>query len=126
MNRWRVPYLAALVPILLAISLHLYEHVALSDNGFSPGFFLWSLLPYAVCIFGLALSWNPLSLAFAASVALAFDLLAHYSVFIHPTSSTAPLILLFMPIYNAVLWIPAAMLLAHLARRWLAGSARAP
>ena len=116
----RGAYLPALAPILLAVGLHLYEHAALSDNGFSPGFFLWSLLPYAVCVAGLAMRWNPMSLAFAASVALAFDLLAHYSAFIHPTSSTAPLILLFMPIYDAVLWIPAAMLLAHLARRLLA------
>jgi hypothetical protein len=119
-------YLAALAPVLLGIGLHLYEHAALSDNGFSPAFFLWSVLPYAVCIAGLTMAWNPLSIGFAASVALAFDLLAHYSVFIHPTSSTAPLVLLFMPIYNAVLWIPAAMLLAHLVRRWLAQDARNP
>jgi hypothetical protein len=113
----RGAYLTALVPILLGAALHLYEHVGLSDNGFSLGFFLWSLLPYGLCVAGLALSWRPLSVAFAASVALAFDLLADYSVFIHPTSSTAPLVLLFMPLYSTVLWIPLAMLLAHLARR---------
>jgi hypothetical protein len=123
-SRIRGAYLLALAPIVLAVGLHLYEHVALSDNGFSPGFFLWSLLPYAACIAGLAAGWNPLSLAFAASVALAFDLLAHDGVFIHPTSSTAPLILLFMPICNAVLWIPATLLLAHMARRWLGKYAR--
>jgi hypothetical protein len=114
----------AAAPILLAIALHLYEHIALSDNGFSLGFFLWSILPYGVCIAGLTMSWHSLSVAFAAAVALTFDLVAHYSVFIHPTSSTAPLILLFTPIYDALLWIPAAMLLAYLARRWLANGAR--
>jgi hypothetical protein len=120
----RGAYSAALLPIMLAIGLHLYEHLALSDNGFSPGFLLWSLLPYGVCVAGLAAGLHPASLAFAASVALAFDLLAHYGVFIHPTSSTAPLILLFMPIYNAVLWVPAAMLVAHLVRRRLAAGNR--
>jgi hypothetical protein len=125
-SRIRGVYLAALAPILLGIGLHLYEHAALSDNGFSPGFFLWSVLPYGVCIAGLTMAWNPLSLAFAATVALVFDLFAHYSVFVHPTSSTAPLVLLFMPIYDTVLWIPAAMLLAHLARRLLANRMRHP
>ena len=115
---------AALAPIALGVALHLYEHAALSGNGFSPGFFLWSLLPYALCAAGLAMAWNPRSVA--AAVALAFDLLAHYSVFVHPTSSTTALVLLFMPIYNAVLWVPAAMLLAHLAQRWLANGTRHP
>ena len=124
MSKLRSGYVLALVPVLLAVALHFYEHVALSDNGFSLGFFLWAVMPYGLCVAGLAMSWNPLSVGFAATVALAFDLLAHHSVFIHPTNSTAPLILLFMPLYNAVLWIPAAMLLAHLARRWLANSER--
>jgi hypothetical protein len=119
----RAPRLA-LVPIVLGIALHLYEHVELSDDGFSLGFFLWSLLPYALCLCGLAMAWNPRSVAFGATVALAFDLLAHYSVFVRPTNSTAALVLLFMPLYNAILWIPAALLLAHLARRWRANSAR--
>jgi phosphoglycerol transferase MdoB-like AlkP superfamily enzyme len=126
MSRMRGAYVVALVPILLGVSLHLYEHVALSDHGFSPGFFLWAVMPYGLCIVGLALSWNPYSIGFAAAVVLTFDLLAHYAVFIHPTSSTAPLVLLFMPLYDAVLWIPAALLLAHSARRWLIGRARHP
>ena len=115
----RGAYSAASVPILLAIGLHLYEHISLSDNGFSPGFFLWAVMPYALCIAGLALWPHPLAIGFAATVALAGDFMAHYAVFIHPTSSTAPLILLFMPIYNTLLWIPAALLLAHLVRRRL-------
>jgi hypothetical protein len=114
----------ALLPILAGIGLHGYEHALESDNGFSLGFFLWSVMPYGICVAGLTMSWNPLSVAFAAAVALASDLLAHYSVFVHPTSSTAPLVLLFMPIYDTVLWIPAALLLAHLARRWLTNGAR--
>jgi hypothetical protein len=118
-SRLRGIYLAAVAPMLLGIGLHLYEHVAKSDNGFSPAFFLWAVMPYGLCLAGLAVSRRPLSLGFAAAVALAFDLVAHYSVFIHPTSSTAPLILLFMPFYNAVIWIPAALLLAHLVRQRL-------
>jgi hypothetical protein len=126
MSRIRGTYVVAIVPLVLGIALHLYEHVALSDNGFSLGFFLWSILPYGMCVAGLAMSWNPLPVGFAATVALMFDLVAHYSVFVHPTNSTAPLILLFAPLYDALLWIPAAMLLAHLARRWLASAARNP
>ena len=117
MSRIRGTYVVAIVPLVLGIALHLYEHVALSDNGFSLGFFLWSISPYGLCGAGLAMAWNPLSVGFAAAFALTFDLVAHYSVFVHPTSSTAPLILLFTPLYDTLLWIPAAMLLAHLARR---------
>ena len=105
---------------MLGIGLHLYEHAALSDNGFSPAFFLWAAMPYGLCLTALALRRQPLSIGFAATVALAADVVAHYSVFFHPTSSTAPLILLFMPLYNTLLWMPAALLLAHLVRRRLA------
>jgi hypothetical protein len=121
-KRLRGLYPAALVPILLGIGLHLYEHAALSDNGFSPGFFLWAAMPYGLCMAGLALRRQPLAIGFAATLALAADLVAHYSVFFHPTSSTAPLILLFMPLYNALLWIPAGLLLERdcfkLNRNW--------
>jgi hypothetical protein len=122
MSGMRGAYSAALAPILLGIGLHLYEHAALSDNGFSPAFFLWAVMPYGLCMAGLVLRRQPLAVGFAATVALAADAIAHYSVFVHPTSSTAPLILLFMPLYNTLLWIPGALLLAYLVRRRLGGS----
>jgi membrane protein implicated in regulation of membrane protease activity len=46
-----------------------------------------------------------------AVVALLFDLLAHYEVFVHPTSSTAALALLFAPLWNTLVFSPIAILL---------------
>ena len=51
------------------------------------------------------------------SVAFALDLLAHYDVFVNPTSSTAALALLVVPLWSALLFAPTVMLIAWLAVR---------
>jgi hypothetical protein len=52
-----------------------------------------------------------------ALIALLFDLLAHYQVFVHPTSSTAALALVFTPLWNTLIFSPIAMVLAWLVLR---------
>ena len=55
--------------------------------------------------------------ALGVSVAFALDLLAHYDVFVNPTSSTAALALLVVPLWSALLFAPVVMLIAWLAVR---------
>ena len=73
---------------------------------FSLGFFLWAVMPYGLCLVGLVLFAKPVPIGLCAAVALLFDFLAHHAVFIRPTSSTAPLVLLFMPLWHVLLFVP--------------------
>jgi hypothetical protein len=41
-----------------------------------------------------------------SGIALGLNAMSVYAVFIHPTSSTTPLILLFVPLYNLVIFTP--------------------
>ena len=100
----------------VAIALHAYEQFVKSADP-SFGWLMWSLVPYALCLFVLSKSASTIPAALGVSVALAFDSLAHYAVFISPKSSTAALALLFGPLWNMLLVSPLTMLVAWLAVR---------
>ena len=107
---------AALGVTTLAGFLHAYENLAKAAEP-SLAWFLWAMLPYVVCL----LIWIRSSVgspAFAGVIAaLAFDLVAHYDVFIHPTTSTAALAMIFVPLWSTLLFCPVAMLVVWLAVR---------
>ena len=106
----------AIAVIALAIALHAYEQLAKSSAP-SLGFFLWAMVPYAVCFLVLIRSRSGIPAALGVSVALALDLLAHYDVFVSPTSSTAALALVAVPLWSAFLFAPAVMVVAWLVVR---------
>ena len=108
-----------LLIVLAALGLHGYEHIVESATGFSLGWFLWAMLPYGICLAGLALAPDGLPVAVAAAVALGFDALAFHAVFIRPTGSTAALLLIWAPIWNTLLLVPGTMLLTWLFMRWV-------
>ena len=56
----------------------------------------------------------------ALALMLAADVAAFVSVFVWPTDAQSSLILLFMPLYNVVIVLPAALLLAATVRHVLA------
>jgi hypothetical protein len=106
----------AVAVIALAVALHAYEQLAKSSAP-SFGFFLWAMVPCAVCFLVLIRSQSGIPAALGVSVAFALDLLAHYDVFVSPTSSTAALALVAVPLWSALLFAPAVMLIAWLAVR---------
>jgi hypothetical protein len=111
------PHASVIAVAVLGTALHAYESFGLADDGPSPGFFLWGIFPYLLCLV-VAMSSKSAVPAFAgAVVALLFDLLAHYQVFVHPTSSTAGLALLFTPLWNTLVFSPLAILVIWLIRR---------
>jgi hypothetical protein len=107
----------ALAVLALGFALHAYEQLALS-TAFSPGWLLWSLLPYGVCLVVLLRSASGVPALSGVLVAFVFDLIAHDEVFVHPTSSTAALALIFVPLSSALIVCPGAMLIAYLLVRW--------
>ena len=111
------PHLSVIAVTVVGATLHAYESFALTDDGPSLAFFLWGIVPYLLCLV-VAMSSKSAVPAFAgALVALLFDLLAHYQVFVHPTSSTAGLALLFTPLWNTLVFSPLTILVVLLILR---------
>lgn len=109
------PYVVGLT--VTAAALHAYEHLYQSSGGPSIGFLLWAMVPYGLC---LALATFPATrgpVIAGAALAFAFDLWGHYAVFVNPRGSTAALVLLFIPLWSAILVVPLATLAAWLIER---------
>ena len=107
---------AALGVTALSGVLHAYENFAKAAEP-SLAWFLWAMLPYGVClVVWVRSSVGAPSLA-GVIAALAFDLVAHYDVFVHPTRSTAALAMIFVPLWSTLLFCPVAMLAVWLAVR---------
>jgi len=92
---------------LAAAALHLYENAVLA-SGFSWGWWLWQMMPYAIVLLLARFSRLGIALVPGAALALAIDLWTHYAVFVAPTSSTAALAVIWMPIWNTVVIVPVA------------------
>ena len=122
--RFKAPHLGLIVIVLLAIALHVYETYVNSPGGI--GFLLWSSMPYALCVIVAALSTSSIPAVAGAVTAFLFDLGAHNDVFVHPTSSTAGLALLFVPLWNTLVFSPLAMFAAWSLRLRAGASEIAP
>ena len=109
-------YKLALIVTAVAAGLHVYENLAKSAEP-SVGWFLWAMLPYAVCVAVWARSAVGVPALAGVAIAFAFDLVAHYDVFVKPTRSTAALAMIFVPLWSALLFCPAAMFVGWLAVR---------
>jgi hypothetical protein len=95
----------ALVLLLFGVCLHTYVE-AVKSSSFSTGFWLLSLSPYIVAALLLFAFRKPHMAAGALILPAIFDLGSYYSAFIDPQSSTASLGLLFVPIWNLLLFGP--------------------
>src|SRR5690242_18881078 len=97
------PHPAVYAILVIAIAVHAYHHLT-SES--SPGFFAWALVPYAVALTIACFRGARIAVAAGAALALALDVWTYYVV-AHPTSSTAGLALLWMPLWNAIIVVPA-------------------
>ena len=109
-------YRLALGVTALAVGLHGYENFVKAAEP-SLAWFLWAMLPYVICL----AVWMRSSIGGTALAgvlaALAFDLVAHYDVFVHPTRSTAALAMIFVPLWSTLLFCPVAMFIVWLTVR---------
>ena len=82
---------------------------------FLAGVTLFSLVPYGITA---AVARRAAAAgAIAGTVALAADCFAVYAGLIRPAGSTAGLILMFMPVWNLFVFVPAALALAFTVQR---------
>jgi hypothetical protein len=93
---------------MAAIGLHVYEHIYKSSGDVSIGFSLWPMLPYALSLTLSSFQAIRKSAIAGAVLALIFDMWGHYAVFINPDSSTASLVLLFIPLWSTIILVPAS------------------
>lgn len=100
--------------VLCGLLIHLKTAFRESSDpwsGFTVGLLLWSLLPYLVIeLASRKSSWGALCAAVAVFLA---DLYVHLAVFVWPGSSTAPLGLVAMPLWNLVLVVPVSFVAGY-------------
>lgn len=108
-----IAYRTSLIIISCAVVLHIATafQSASGFSGFTIGLLLWSIFPYGIALaLSYALERKRIVLWGLIPIFL-FDLLMFGEVFIFPSSSTASIGLLFMPLWNLVLILPGGMIL---------------
>ncbi len=117
---------AAVMVALLGIALHGYISLfkaADGPNAFTLGLLAFSVVPYVVCLLVTLMGkGQPLVGLFGAVAALVMSGITYHSVFTAPSSSTAAIGLLFVPLVNLLVAVPAGMLVGLGLRWWLARS----
>jgi hypothetical protein len=107
--------------IAAGIALHAYIDLFLSARPISVFGFLgvigWPSLPYVVCAVVLRVWGNVRAAIGGSATALILDALTVYAVFIHPTTSTAPLAMMFVPLWSLLLFTPLGLSVGWLADR---------
>jgi len=91
--------------LLFGVTLHTYTNFFAIESP-SLGWWLWPLTPYLAGAIMLFLFKRPHATAGALLIPAILDAGNYYSVFIHPTSSTAALGMLFVPLWNLLLFVP--------------------
>ncbi len=117
-----MPRITAIGVISLGVVLHLYTGFFRGDGGFDlfkAKLLFFSCVPYFICTIIVFLKKDDIIVLFGAGFPLVLDLFMHYSVFINPTSSTAALGLLFMPIWNIVVFMPLGFLFGFCLKRFV-------
>jgi len=97
--------LMAYTLLLFGVTLHTYTNFFAIESP-SLGWWLWPLTPYLAGAIMLFLFKRPHATAGALLIPAILDAGNYYSVFIHPTSSTAALGMLFVPLWNLLLFVP--------------------
>lgn len=87
------------------------------SGGAALGMFLWLMVPYGLSLLLSAFAALRTPAIAGAALALASDLLTHFSLLVDPQGSTASVVLMFVPLWNTVLLVPVATLVAWLAAR---------
>ncbi len=110
--------------IIIAAAMLLHVYVGYFKASGEPylllqwGLIVWAWLPYLVCLLLAVGKRNPLMPLCGALLPLFLDLMTYYLVFINPTSSTAAIAWVVMPLWNLILFMPFGLLTGFLIVRF--------
>ena len=110
-SQLRSPHPAIYVILGLAVAVHLYGNLTLVSRDFSSGSFLWALLPYGVVLALACFDGTRIPVVAGAALALVADIWTYHGVAVS-TSSTAGLAFLWVPLWNAIIVVPAGTFVA--------------
>jgi hypothetical protein len=102
--------------VAFGLIIHVYTYIFKAQNKFdfeTFGFLLMALMPYIICLIIILTKNNSVMPLTGSILPLLIDTFTYYSVFIKPSSSTASLALLWMPIWNMLLILPLGLLIGY-------------
>lgn len=105
-----------------ALLLHATTAFIKSEGGVTPfsiGLMIWSWLPYLLSIWFFSLIRRSLVPLSGVVPPLIMDAWTFYVVFISPQNSTAALALIWVPLWNLVIFLPAGLLTGWILSRIL-------
>ncbi len=113
----KLKYAIAASLVLFGIGLHAYTGFV-EATSFSLPFLLWSISPYVLV--GILTAAGPSQMLIGALFLIAAaDFSVFHAAFLHPTSSTAPIALICMPMWNVLVVGPVGAALGWLVA-WVA------
>lgn len=115
------PHVGTLVVAAAAAVLHAIECFAEGMSDAALGFFVWGMTPYCLCLMISSLGTLRVAPVVGGVLALAADMLVHFEVFVAPQSSTAALLLIFVPLWSNLVIVPAGTIVAWLIARRSSG-----
>ncbi|MDD7986752.1 hypothetical protein PQO01_17520 [Lentisphaera marina] len=97
---------------IIGILLHMNTCFIQSETkfGFNILLLVFSSIPYISSLLILRNKKSEVIGALAPLLPIITDSIAYYSVFISPTSSTAPLALIFIPLWNLIVFMPVGII----------------
>ena len=119
--RFCIPHISVMAISVVGIGLQVYVWGFKSHVRPPIGILLWAMMPYALCILLSVFSSIRKPVIAGTAAALFFDLWVYYQIFIDPQSSTAVLLLAYIPLWNTLILIPFITFLA-----WLIAKSKCP
>lgn len=111
------PHAGVIAVVALGAVLHAIECFAEGASNAAIAFFIWGMTPYALCLAISCLGTLRAAPAIGGALALAVDVLVHRQVFMAPQGSTSGMLLIFVPFWNNLVWVPAGTIVAWLILR---------
>jgi hypothetical protein len=113
----KLPHVAVSAVVAVAALLHAFECFADGATDAGMAFFVWGMTPYVLCLIISSLGTLRVAPAVGGALALAIDVLVHFEVFVSPQASTAAMLLVFVPLWNNLVLVPAGTIVAWLFAR---------
>ena len=101
----KIARILALFFVFIGLAIFVYVGLFLTHGGFSL-LNVWPMGPYLILLCIIPFARTPIALLLPTLAVILIDVSVIYEVFVAPSSSTAALILLWMPVWHVIIVIP--------------------